>query len=184
VEEIFAPIGGHKNGCSLAEYLHVARLVRGLAPCRFLVFGAGEDSAGWVETNSGGTTLFLENDAGWREKIAPRVAAARILQVEYAQSFEAWEAAGFPPGGVSLPGVAEEVLDGDWDIAFVDAPWGPTYGRHQSTWAATRAVRPGGFIALHDCDRDREQAVCRHVLEAHAFTLHSATERLRVYRAP
>ncbi|NNC89645.1 MAG: hypothetical protein HKN82_14415 [Akkermansiaceae bacterium] len=184
LEEIFAPIGGHKNGCTLAEYLHFAREVRARAPARLLVFGVGEDSAAWIEANAGGTTLFLEDNPEWIGKIAATTGGRAIRQVRYALPFDDWAAADYALEALALPDPAADLADRSWDLAFVDGPWGPTTGRHQSTFAATRAVRAGGLVALHDCERDREQLICRHILEAQGFETVSEVERLRLYRAP
>ena len=69
-------------------------------------------------------------------------------------------------------------------IFMLNAPWGPTFGRHQSTHAATLAVKPGGLIAIHDCEREREQTVCRVLLEGRGYNLLEEVERLRIYQAP
>ena len=85
---------------------------------------------------------------------------------------------------VMSPAMDNPPFDRSWDCAFVDAPWGPTFGRHQSTHAATLAVKPGGLIAIHDCEREREQTVCRVLLEGRGYNLLEEVERLRIYQAP
>lgn len=182
--EIFAPIGGQPNSCTLREYLAFATRVHAVAPCRLLVFGVGRDSAAWCEVNPGGTTRFLENNAEWIEKIRSAVPPGSIHPIDYQQPFEKWEATGFSAAAVPLPQTDASLFDSSWDAVFVDAPWGPTFGRHQSSHAATRAVAPGGLVALHDCEREREQAICRHILEERGLTLEEEIERLRIYRAP
>ncbi len=184
LEDIFAPIGGQPNSCSHAEYHALARRVRDLGPCRLLVFGVGRDSAAWREVNAGATTLFLENNPEWIEKIGAEIGDDAIRPLRYQQRYEEWEATGFAPGSIPLPELDASPFDQSWDIVFVDGPWGPTFGRHQSTHAATRAVRRGGLIALHDCEREREQAVCRLVLEGRGYLLEEEIERLRIYRNP
>lgn len=182
--DIFAPIAGQPNSCTHGEYLAVAEHVRRLAPCRFLVFGVGRDSAAWSEVNAGGQTLFLENNPEWVDRIGNAIDATSIRLVRYQQSYEEWEAAGLSGEEVPLPELSDPPFDHSWQIVFVDGPWGPTYGRHQSAHAAARAVVPGGLVALHDCDREREQTICRLILEARGFVLENEVERLRLYRAP
>lgn len=183
-EAIFAEIGGLPNSCTHAEYHAFAQEVQALAPGRLLVFGVGRDSAAWCEVNHDGETLFLENNPEWIERISSQVGAERIQQVDYHYRFEQWESDGLGSDAVPLPESASDLpSSGTWDAIFVDAPWGPTFGRHQSTHLATIAVKPGGFIALHDCERPREQLVCQHLLESRGFQLVREVERLRIYRA-
>lgn len=183
-EEIFAEIGGQPNSCSLEEYCAWARHLRALSSCRLLIFGVGRDSVAWQEINQGNTTLFLENNEDWIERVRTQAGDAHIRSLVYAQPYEEWAAEKFSGEAVVLPTMESPPFDGTWDCAFVDAPWGPTFGRHQSTHAATRAVRPGGLVALHDCEREREQTVCRVLLEERDFTLLEEVERLRIYQAP
>ena len=183
-EEVFAGIGGQPNSCTLLEYCAFAQHVQRIEFCRLLVFGVGRDSAAWRRLNQGNTTLFIENNEEWIDRIGKEIGQEHILTVTYQQRFEDWEQAGFAADKVALPGLNDTLFDRGWDCVFVDAPWGPTYGRHQSTYAATRAVAPGGLIALHDCERKREQTICRILLEEKGFQLVKEVERLRIYRAP
>ncbi|MFP6856426.1 MAG: hypothetical protein VCA73_04080 [Roseibacillus sp.] len=184
LEDVFASVGGQPNSCTHEEYYAFARRIREIAPCRLLVFGVGRDSNCWLAVNNGGTTLFLENNPEWIERIGTEIGGKQIRSLSYQQLYEEWEAAECSPEAVPLPQLENAPFDRSWDCIFVDAPWGPTFGRHQSTHAATRAVTPGGLIALHDCEREREQVVCRVLLEARGFELVEETERLRIYRAP
>ena len=183
-EEIFADIGGQPNSCSLLEYCAWARHLQAVPSCRLLVFGVGRDSVAWQEVNRGNTTLFLENNEDWIARVRSETAEAHIRSLVYAQRHEEWAETNFSGEAVLLPAMGTPPFDGSWDCAFVDAPWGPTFGRHQSTHAATLAVRPGGLIAIHDCEREREQTVCRVLLEGRGFTLLEDVARLRIYQAP
>ena len=183
-EEIFTGIGGQPNSCSLNEYCSWARQLQSVPSCRFLVFGVGRDSVAWREVNLGNPTLFLENNKDWISKIAAEIGQEHILSVRYEQSYEDWEKVSFSADRVVSPAMDNPPFDGSWDCAFVDAPWGPTFGRHQSTHAATLAVKPGGLIAIHDCEREREQTVCRVLLEGRGYNLLEEVERLRIYQAP
>lgn len=184
LEETFAEIGGQPNSCSLEEYYGWARHIQSVPSCRLLVFGVGRDSVAWRQVNQGNPTLFLENNEEWIERVATQIGSAHIRSVDYGQNFEEWEETGFSEHAVILPAMADPPFDGSWDCAFVDAPWGPTFGRHQSAHAATCAVKPGGLIALHDCEREHEQIVCRILLQGRGFELVEEIERLRIYRAP
>ena len=183
-EEIFAGIGGQPNSCSLAEYCAWAHHLRAVPSCRLLVLGVGRDSGAWQEVNRGNTTLFLENNEDWINRVRDQDVEPEIRSLIYSQSYEEWATEKFSEEAVVLPTMESPPFDGTWDCAFVDAPWGPTFGRHQSTHAATLAIRPGGLLAIHDCEREREQTVCRVLLEGRNFTLLEEVERLRVYQAP
>ena len=182
-EEIFAGIGGQPNSCTLREYSAFARRVQRIESCRLLVFGVGRDSAAWRRVNHGNPTLFLENNEEWIHRIGEEIGKEHILSTSYQQRFEEWEKTGFAADKVALPALENAPFNKEWDCVFVDAPWGPTYGRHQSTYAASCALKPGGFIALHDCERARERIVCRVLLEERGFELVEEVERLRIYRA-
>jgi len=184
LKEIFAEIGGQPNSCSLREYCAWARHVQSVPTCRLLVFGVGRDSTAWREVNRGNSTLFLENDEEWIKRVTAEIGSEHIRTMDYGQTFEEWKETDFSEQAVLLPDMADPPFDGSWDCAFVDAPWGPTFGRHQSTHAATCAIKPGGLIALHDCEREREQIVCKILLEGRGYELVEEIERLRIYRAP
>ena len=184
LDELFADIGGQPNSCTHEEYYAFAKRVRETPRGRLLVFGVGRDSIAWQGVNRGGTTLFLENNPEWISKIAAVVGEERIREISYPQTFEDWNDLGLGLDQVQLPENVTDLLDASWNHVFVDAPWGPTFGRHQSTLAATKAVRPGGLLALHDCEREREQTICRILLEGQGFELLEEVERLRIYRAP
>jgi hypothetical protein len=182
LEEIFAPIAGQRNGCSLAEYLSFAALVRDMAPCRLLVFGVGRDSPAWVETNNGGTTLFLENNRDWHDRTASVIGPELIQSITYQQPFSNFAAQSFSHEAVLLPVTRPCPFDRSWHAAFVDAPLAASFGRHQSVHAAAKALATNAILALHDCNRQHEQLLCRHILCPRGFELISESERLRVYR--
>ena len=183
-EDVFAEIGGQPNSCTLREYCAFAEHVQKIASCRLLVFGVGRDSTAWRRLNHGNPTLFLENNGEWIDRIGKEIGNEHILAVTYQQSFEHWEKTDFAADQVTLPALESPPFNGEWDCVFVDAPWGPTFGRHQSTYAATKSVKPGGFVGLHDCEREREQIVCKILLEANGFELVTEVERLRIYQSP
>ena len=130
------------------------------------------------------STRFLENNEEWIKRVTAEIGSEHIRTMDYGQTFEEWKETDFSEQAVLLPDMADPPFDGSWDCAFVDAPWGPTFGRHQSTHAATCAIKPGGLIALHDCEREREQIVCKILLEGRGYELVEEIERLRIYRAP
>ena len=78
LEEIFAEIGGQPNSCSFEEYYAWARHVQSVPECHLLVFGVGRDSVAWQQVNQGNTTLFLENNGEWIEKVTHQIGSAHM----------------------------------------------------------------------------------------------------------
>lgn len=184
LKDIFEGIGGQPNSCTLQEYCAFAHYVQTTPSCRLLVFGVGRDSVAWRKLNHGNLTLFLENNTEWIDRIGKEIGKEHIIALTYQQTFEDWERTDFAADQVTLPVLESSPFNGEWDCVFVDAPWGPTFGRHQSTYAAIKSVRPGGIVGLHDCEREREQIVCRTLLEGNGFKMVEEVERLRIYQSP
>lgn len=182
--ELFGQFEGEGFGCTLDEYIGLATLVRGMAPCRLLVFGLGRDTGAWIDTNWRGRTVFVENDPEWIETTRDTIPGVVVAHVSYDIRFESWRDDGFQLGEKLLVELPAEIEPRFWDVVFVDAPHGGRFGRQQSVFTGSRAVRPDGLLALHDCNRDREQAVCRHVLRPLGFELLAEAGRLRIYKAP
>jgi len=183
IRQIFAPIGGMETSCSLEEYHLLASLIGLLAPCRLLVVGVGRDSSKWLRVNEGGETIFLENDEAWKKKIGERLPRARILSVTYPVSFEDWQAQDCAVNEFLLPEIKGDLGEEAFDVVFVDGPWGESFGRHQSIYLASQVVKIGGVIAVHDCQRSREQAAILRLLDRSRFFLLSQIERLQIYKA-
>ena len=106
------------------------------------------------------------------------------MQTNYDYRFEAWQADNFELTSGLKVNELRAVGETSWDIVFVDAPFGPKFGRQQSSFMATQFVRPGGLVALHDCERAREQAVCRYIFDRLGYEVLLDVERLRIYKAP
>jgi hypothetical protein len=73
----------------------------------------------------------------------------------------------------------QEIRATSWDVVLVDAPngfiiadeypgFGPIHGRMQSIYASSGLVAAGGFIFVHDAQREVENASCNKFL-ADAF---------------
>ncbi len=141
---------------NLTEVSAIAARLRGW-PCRFLVFGTGNDSLLWAGINRWGRTVFLENDAGWREAIAAQSRRLKIEAVTYTTRLaESREILHRPERlEMSLP---RAVRDRRWDLILVDGPqgWGNAPGRMQSIYEASRLAAPRATIFVHDIDRAAE----------------------------
>ena len=148
--------------CALLPSLRSAR--------RFLVFGLGRDSKLWQKLGPA-ETHFLEHDAKWIE--AGGRGIAHVHPVVYRTTIEDIEKgaeSGLDAGDLDLHPELElppEVAERDWDVVLVDGPPGFATGlpgRAQSIRAASKLVRPGGTVAVHDFDRDLEQRLSKRWL--------------------
>lgn len=172
------------NGIQLsaAELRTIALTVRRRAPCRFLIFGFGNDAAFWMRLNRGGTTVFLEDSEDWLRKGIRCNPEAAIYRVAYETLRPQWHALLDAPGGLAtrLP----ELVEGTrWDVILVDAPAGwsdATPGRMKSIFLASRLVAANGDVFVHDCDREVEQVYCDRFLRAD--NLVAEIKLLRHYR--
>lgn len=150
----------------VVEIEAVIAAIRARPHCALLVFGVGNDSALWARVNAQGTTLFLEDDAEWAERVGAALPEIEIAAVSYRTGRSQWQDLLDDPErlGMSLP---PEVREGAWDVVLVDGPAGyddTTPGRMQSIYEAGRLVAPGGIVFVHDCERPVEQAYCARYL--------------------
>lgn len=157
-----------------AEALLVASAISQFRPCRFLVFGAGNDSSMWRRLNEGGTTVFLEHNPEWIDKIRKADASLDIRPVEYTTRITRWREFLRTPDPLA-PVLPEDICETRWDVILVDAPngfamvdeypgFGPIHGRMQSIYAAGRLVAPHGYVFIHDAQREVENACCDKLL--------------------
>jgi hypothetical protein len=128
----------------------------------------------WDQINAGGTTVFLEHNADWIAKVREDDPSLDIRPVEYTSRITQWRE------GLDRPDSLEMVLPSNirethWDVVLVDAPngfiiadeypgFGPIHGRMQSIYAASGLVAAGGFVFVHDAQREVESASCTRFL--------------------
>jgi uncharacterized protein (TIGR01627 family) len=148
------------------EIKAIATTVKEKAPCRFLIFGAGNDSLFWAMLNRRGTTVFLEDNRSWFEKIAREHPDLDIGIVNYATELRQWKSLLESPQALymSLP---ERIVHKEWDVILVDGPAGwndEDPGRMKSIYMASRLVAPDGHVFVHDCNRQIEQVYCDRFL--------------------
>jgi len=159
------------NGIQLsaAELRTISLTVRRKAPCKFLVFGFGNDAAFWRRVNPGGMTVFIEDDEDWLREGVRRHPGIAIHLVAYETLREQWRGLlDAPTRGLAMK-LPESVENTRWDVILVDAPagWGEaTPGRMKSIFHASRLVAPDGDVFVHDCDREVEQVFCDRFLKA------------------
>lgn len=128
------------------EYGIISGMLIQLSPCNLLIFGQGSDSELWSWLNRAGSTVFLENCVEW------------FRQINHAES----HLVTYP--NLSVP---ERVSSQSWDLVFVDGPmgWKPEHpGRRESIKAASRLTTPGGWVVVHDYNRDAERRFCNEYL--------------------
>ncbi len=139
------------------EILAVFRTVR--PPMNLLVFGAGNDSAFWKTANAGGRTVFLEDDPSWFERIRKDHPDLEIHRVTYGTRVDEWRKLMDQPEKLEL-NLPADIRETAWDIALVDGPQGyapEKPGRMKSIFEASRLVKPGGSVFIHDSEREVER---------------------------
>ncbi len=141
-------------------------------PLNMLVFGLGNDSILWHECNEGGRTVFLEDLADWRTKITQVRPEIESYLVSYNTRVSDWRELIDAPEKLHIEDMPDEIRRAKWDIIFVDGPMGwkdDKPGRMKSIYEASRLIKPGGHIFVHDARREVESAYCDKYLLAQNF---------------
>ena len=164
----------------------IMKTIQKKAPCKFLVFGLGNDSVFWSLLNKGGETVFLEDNPVWYHKITKRTPEIKAYLVTYDTLRKDWKRLLESPAllEVSLP---ESVKEKNWDIVLVDAPAGyddNTPGRMKSIYTASKLVKDSGDVFVHDCNREVEDTFCDNFLKEENLSseIKSSIGNLRQYR--
>lgn len=134
--------------------------------CRFLIFGAGNDSPVWEQLNAGGRTVILESNPQWTDRILPRLRSAVIAKVAYQTRVADWKSQ-LASGAVPELDLPDSVRNELWDVILVDGPAGYASelpGRASSIVAASRLLAAEGTVFVHDSERPLEEAFCRAYL--------------------
>jgi glucuronoxylan 4-O-methyltransferase len=145
---------------SVSEMTIITEAVLARRPCRFLVFGLGNDSMYWSRINPEGETVFLEDHPGWLsyvEKLDPSVSARLVT---YDTVMSDWRDLLDRPEKLRM-----ELPDGldekKWDVILVDAPVGvseKSTGRMKSIYMASVLRAGSSDVFVHDCFREVEKA--------------------------
>ncbi|KAL7590049.1 probable methyltransferase At1g27930 [Lactuca sativa] len=165
-------------------------VLRSISPCNFLVFGLGHDSLMWASFNTGGKTLFLEEDPTWVQTVlkdAPDLNAAVVkyrtklseadeLMNTYRSEPECAPSKSYIQGNtrcrLALTSLPDEVYNKEWDMIMIDAPRGyfaEAPGRMAAIYSATvmaRNRKKSGVthVFLHDVNRKVEKAYANEFL--------------------
>jgi hypothetical protein len=164
----------------LAELRPIVEAVQSRPACSLLVFGCGNDSVFWERVNQGGTTVFLEDDPGWAEQVRSQLKESQVFSVEYGTTLGQWESLLHTPDLLALD-LPQQISSRHFDVIVVDGPAGherhveltgrDAPGRMKSIYTASTLVAPGGFVFVHDCDRDIEQRYATEHLGAERLFL-------------
>jgi len=170
---------------SVVEYALIAATLSHKTPCNMLVFGMGRDSSLWITINEQGTTIFLEDNQEWFDRISQENPQINAYLVTYNTQRRQWQELLNRNDEakllLDLPDVIKEVK---WDLIFVDAPEGwsdEKPGRMKSIFTAAKLAHDSKncHVFVHDCNRNVEAVYCDKFLCAD--NLISTQDRLRHY---
>jgi hypothetical protein len=151
---------------SVSEMTTVTEAVLRRRPCRFLVFGLGNDSIYWHRINAGGETAFLEDHPLWLECVKKLDPSLPAYLVEYDTVLSSWRELLDSPERLRME-LPDGLGDGEWDVILVDAPvgvHGGSAGRMKSIYMASVLKAGSSDVFVHDCCREVEQAYCDRYL--------------------
>tara|TARA_Y100000034_G_scaffold2193_1_gene2722 strand:+ start:210 stop:857 length:648 start_codon:yes stop_codon:yes gene_type:complete len=154
---------------SFDEYTYIYDLIESNAGCNLLIFGLGRDSGLWLNTNTGGKTIFLEDNVDWINTIEHAFKLSGnnidIRHIVYNDTghdsnklLEDYKLGNTGNLKLDLP---DDVRNIDWDIIIVDAPAGYSNDvpcRMKSIYESynlSEAVK-GIHIIVHDAQRKIE----------------------------
>jgi glucuronoxylan 4-O-methyltransferase len=139
------------------QLFEIIQIVR--PPVNFLVFGTGRDSAFWVKRNLGGRTVFIEDNHQWFDRVKRQNSRIEAYLVNYNTKRTDWKMYLQHPLKLQME-LPAAISETKWDVILVDGPTGfrdDHPGRMKSIYMASRLIKPGGHIFLHDCNREIEQ---------------------------
>jgi hypothetical protein len=149
-------VNNNPGQLSVNEYSFIVNKLIGENGCNFLVFGVGRDSKLWLDVNSNGKTVFLENCESWINKVTDMIDCdIDIRNVEYTSKSTEWESIIDDVDKLTIE-LPQDIIDTEWDYIFVDSPQGwiddKTPGRMQSIFMSS-SLKCNKGIFLHDVER-------------------------------
>lgn len=147
---------------TLQEYVNIASIIYRRRPCYVLVYGVGNDSELYINTNQGGVTVFVETDLSWIHHTKDRLPHANIVHHTF-------------------PTTVQDSIDNQcttphetpayihfhpWDVIVVDAPFGGILsapGREFSIKEAANHLSQSTKyvdVFVHDVNRPLEIMAC------------------------
>ncbi|CAN1175271.1 Probable methyltransferase At1g27930 [Linum perenne] len=169
---------------SKKEFKLLSNLVKSRAPCNLLIFGMGNQHLKLSSLNSGGKTLFLEDDSNKINKLQQKVNSSWTYSVEYPipaekayqllkharESPECGPAAASSSGllmnstcRLALTTLPRQVYEVRWDVVVVDGPSGDSPeapGRMSAIYMAgllARVTDNVTDVVVHDTHRTIEK---------------------------
>lgn len=127
--------------------------------CNFLVFGMGNDSKYWELTNASGRNYFIEDNEFWYGEMLKKNPTIKAVIVQYNTKRSQWKELLNDDTALILD-LPEEITKQKWDIIFVDAPRGvldSNPGRMKSIYTASKLIKKGGIVFVHDNHREVER---------------------------
>jgi len=173
----------------VVELLQIVSAIRSSANCRLLVFGTGYDSPFWNRINRKGSTIFLEDYEPWFEKISLKYPDLEAYLVSYPCNMTQWKEVIDKPERLTIA-LPETVKNEKFDVILVDGPRGHRFtddqpGRMSSIYMASQLVERGGYVFVHDAEREVERTYSSKYLgEDHLAGEVRGRALLRVFHFP
>jgi Polysaccharide biosynthesis len=177
-------IGRKRCGVQLHvnEIFFIAKTIR--RPVNFLVFGMGNDSVFWFHLNRKGRTVFIEDNEEWYKTIKQKNPILEAYLVDYGTKLEEGMQLINNPARLAID-FPHDIRKTEWDIILVDGPAGykdGTPGRMKSIYEASRLIKQGGSIFVHDQERKIETEYSnRYLLKRNAVAEVKGRAILRRY---
>ncbi len=148
------------NGIQLgtSELLLIAKTVEKYTNARFLVFGFGNDIQLRQNVNHRGLTIFIEDNHFWIDRVSSRVIDLNVIKIKYKTRLKEWKLLLDTPEKLEMS-LPEHITSEKFDVILVDAPAGydnSTPGPMQSIYTASKLIKKGGDVFVHDCNREVE----------------------------
>ncbi|KAJ3677277.1 hypothetical protein LUZ60_003001 [Juncus effusus] len=190
-----------------ADMRAIAHVLGTRGPCNFLVFGLSVETPLWIALNSGGRTVFLDENQYYISYLEPRHPGMEAYDVSYtthvrdlqdllatARSTRATDCRPiqhllFSECRLAVNDLPNHLYDVDWDVILIDGPsgWQQTSpGRTASIFSAAvmaRSRRDGGKtdILVHDYQFGLEQTCCNEFLCEENYNSETSTKSLGHY---
>jgi hypothetical protein len=156
------------------ELLYIVKAIRQFPSCRMLVFGLGNDSHFWVQATNPGQPVFLEDRARWFNEITTKYPSIHAYHIDYPCKITEWKGLLDKPDQLQII-LPKTIKEGAWDVVLVDGPRGYDMlderlpGRMSSIYMASRLVKEGGYVFVHDAEREVERVYADRFLGVKNF---------------
>jgi hypothetical protein len=147
----------------------IERIAAGLGDANFLVFGCGMDTTMWIEKNTNGTSLFLEDLDAWMPSGLDQAVKIeyRLKSTDYRRIYDDHVSRG--DNSMLENPIKERLRRTEWHQILVDGPQGwvakDTHGRMESLYLASQLCGPGTLVFVDDFEREIESLYGGHFFE-------------------